>query len=104
MTPVMTSSQTLKPGSRRAALATTAALALLLAATANAQPASCPDTIDEASFASAEELRALNAKIASFGLRNPGSIEHNRMLDWLEREFRAIPGMKLRSDPYTLTR
>lgn len=104
MTRVTTLSQTSKPEHGWAALAMAAAMAVLLAAPAGAQPTSCPDTIDEAAFASAEELRALNAKIASFGLRNPGSIEHNRMLDWLEREFRAIPGMKLRSDSYTLTR
>lgn len=104
MTPVTIDSQTPKPGRRWAALATAAAFALLLATPARAQPTSCPDTIDETVFASAAELRALNAKIASFGLRNPGSIEHNRMLDWLEREFRAIPGMRLRSDYYSLTR
>mgnify|MGYP000549847590 CR=1 FL=1 len=87
-----------------AVFAMAAALALLLSASASAQPTSCPTTIDETSFASAAELRALNAKIASFGLRNPGSSEHNLMLNWLEREFRAIPGMKVRSDSYALTR
>lgn len=110
MTPVTTSSQTPMPGPRRAALtrmttlATLATCALLLAAPARAQPTSCPDTIDETAFASAQELRELTAKIASFGLRNPGGLEHNRMLDWLEHEFRAIPGVQVRSDWYTLTR
>jgi hypothetical protein len=104
MTPTTTIRKTAKPGGRAALRATTAALALLVAATASAQPTSCPSTIDETTFASADELRALTSKIASFGLRNPGSTEHNRMLDWLEREFRAIPGMQLRIDPYSLTR
>ena len=104
MTPMTTLPLTPKLGERLAVLATAAALVLVLSASASALTVSCPDTIDETAFASAAELRELNAKIASFGLRNPGSIEHNRMLDWLEREFRAIPGMKLRSDYYTLTR
>ncbi|HEY8517417.1 MAG TPA: hypothetical protein VIS07_18045 [Candidatus Binatia bacterium] len=89
-----------------ALLAAAALVAPLVAlpTSAGAQPTSCPTTIEEARFASAEELRALNAKIASFGLRNPGSAEHDRMLEWLVRELRAIPGMKVRSDFYTLTR
>src|SRR5690606_17059764 len=98
-----------RPAPRGAAVALLAAAALVaplvaLPTSAGAQPTSCPTTIEEARFASAEELRALNAKIASFGLRNPGSAEHDRMLEWLVRELRAIPGMKVRSDFYTLTR
>lgn len=93
------------PTSRATAVARALLLATIATATtASAQPTSCPTTIDETAFASADELRELNAKIASFGLRNPGSVEHNRMLDWLENELRAIPGMRLRSDWYTLNR
>ena len=104
MTPMTTIPLAPKLGQRLAVLATAAALVSVFSTSASALTVSCPETIDETAFASAAELRELNAKIASFGLRNPGSIEHNRMLDWLEREFRAIPGMKLRSDYYTLTR
>jgi len=104
MTPTTTISRSSRLGACIAVLATSAAVALSLPASASAQPTVCPTTIDETAFASAAELRALNARIASFGLRNPGSSEHNQMLDWLEREFRAIPGMRLRSDWYTLTR
>src|SRR5262245_8884723 len=99
MTPATTVAQAIKLAPRGFTLAMTATLALLLATSAGAQPTSCPTTIDETAFASADELRALNTKIASFGLRNPGSVEHNRMLDWLERELRAIPGVEERSEP-----
>lgn len=64
----------------------------------------CSDTVDARAFASAGELRALTAKLVSFGLRSPGSTEHRRELAWLERELRAIPGMKVRSDAYTIDR
>ena len=101
----MTPKTTIPKRAKRVSVLATAVLALFLlslSAGAGAQP--CPTTIDETEFASADELRALNAKIASFGLRNPGSTEHDRMLDWLESELRSIPGMKLRSDWYDLTR
>jgi hypothetical protein len=104
MTPPINSPRTAKRGGHAAVLAMSAALGLLVSTSASAQPTSCPSTIDETTFASADQLRALTAKIAGFGLRNPGGAEHNRMLDWLEREFRAIPGMQVRSDAYTLTR
>ena len=50
------------------------------------------------------ELRTKTAKLAGFGLRSPGSTQHQKELAWLERELRAIPGMKVRSDPYTIDR
>lgn len=104
MTPTTTSSWAAKRAAYLAVIATAAAFATFVPGSASAQPTTCPTTIDETAFASADELRALNTKIASFGLRNPGGVEHSRMLDWLEREFRAIPGMQVRSDAYTLTR
>ncbi len=64
----------------------------------------CSATVDDGAFASAAELRALSAELAGFGLRSPGSTQHRRELAWLERELRAIPGMKVRSDPYTIDR
>ena len=69
-----------------------------------AMAATCSSTVDAKAFASARELRALTAKLAGFGLRSPGSTEHQRELAWLERELRAIPGMKVRSDTYTIDR
>jgi hypothetical protein len=64
----------------------------------------CPATVDASAFASTKELRALTAELAAFGLRSPASTQHRRELAWLERELRAIPGMKVRSDPYPIDR
>ncbi len=61
-------------------------------------------TIDAATFASAAELRNLVAKLVSFGLRSPGSTAHNHAIAFLERQLRAIPGLRIRSDYYTLDR
>jgi hypothetical protein len=70
----------------------------------DAAPRACSTTIEARSFAGPRELRRLTAKIAGFGLRNPGSPEHDRMLTWLERELRAVPGMRVRSPSYRLNR
>jgi hypothetical protein len=66
--------------------------------------ASCSTAVRAKSFASAAQLRRLNAKIASFGLRTPASRSHDRELAWLAREFRRIPGMSVRSDFYSINR
>src|SRR4051812_25929025 len=77
-------------------------------ATAQAAPVeaagACSTTVDAAKFASARELRALTTKLAAFGLRSPGSTQHQRELAWLERELRAIPGVQVHSDPYQIDR
>jgi hypothetical protein len=64
----------------------------------------CPTTVDPAKFATASEMRALTARLAAFGLRSPASPQHRRELAWLEHELRAVPGMKVRSDPYPIDR
>lgn len=65
---------------------------------------SCPTSVNANAFADASEFRRLSAKLTSFGLRSPGSAEHNRALAWIEREMRAIRGMRIRSDYYTINR
>lgn len=77
---------------------------LTLTTSAAEAAAGCSTTVDAGAFASAGELRALTAKLAGFGLRSPASTQHRRELAWLERELRAIPGMKVRSDSYTIDR
>lgn len=96
----------------RAILCPVAALSLgvaFLSSPASAAPVamadpSCPTTIDESAFASSQELRDLTAKIAGFGLRNPGSSEHDQMIDWVQQELSAIPGMQVQTQTKTLTR
>jgi hypothetical protein len=61
-------------------------------------------TIDATKFASAAELRNLVAKLVSLGLRSPGSTAHNHAIAFLENQLRAIPGLKIHSDYYTIDR
>jgi len=64
----------------------------------------CSSTVHAPAFAPTREFRALTAKLARFGLRSPGSTQHQKELAWLERALRAIPGMKVHSDPYEIAR
>ena len=64
----------------------------------------CPTTIDAERFASASELRALNATVAGFGLRSTASPAHRRLVDWLERRVTRLPGMTVRSERYEIQR
>ena len=94
----------------RALTAAALTAAAVIAVATSDSPASsaprptCGPTVNAAAFASAKELRRLDAKLAGFGLRSPGSAAHNRELAWLERELRAIPGMRVRSDYYEISR
>jgi hypothetical protein len=109
-TPRHPQTRSLRPASAALAVAGASLLtAVALGAGSAASPAgsaaaSCPTTVRAKSFASARQLRALNAKIASFGLRSPGSRSHRLELAWLARELRRMPGMKLRSDAYAIRR
>lgn len=92
-------------GACLAAAAATGAVLLAPAPVADAATRpGCTPTIDAGAFASAAKLRRLDAKLTSYGLRAPGSDAHNRVIAWLERELDAIPGMKVRSDHYTISR
>jgi hypothetical protein len=64
----------------------------------------CSATVDATAFTTTREFRALTATLAAFGLRSPGSTQHQKELAWLEHQLRAIPGMKVRSDPYEIDR
>lgn len=74
------------------------------AATPATSATSCPDVIDAVEFAGPERLHALNAKVASFGLRTTASAAEQETIDWLEREMLAIPGVTTRSDRYSIDR
>ncbi|WP_144065237.1 hypothetical protein [Lentzea albidocapillata] len=66
--------------------------------------AGCSPTVDERSFATAPELRALNATVAGFGVRATGSPSHNRLISWLERRVDRLPGVSVRSEPFAIQR
>lgn len=79
----------------RTGIALLTALATLCAGTAAQAAASCPDRVSPSDFASAATLRKLNAQEWSYGPRPTGSPAQRKMVDWLERELRTIPGLRL---------
>src|SRR5262245_12157125 len=89
-------------------LATALPMMLLTTALpAVARPASageCATVVDERVFATEADLRQLNATIAGFGLRTTASPAHRRMVDWLERQARRIPGVTTTSEWFGIRR
>lgn len=77
------------------------ALQLTTPATASTD---CSPTVDDRTFASAAQLRALNATVAGFGVRATGSPNHERLISWLERRADRLPGVSVRSEPFRITR
>ena len=65
---------------------------------------SCPSVVNARSFASAKQLRKLVRHENRFGERFLASSAHNRTIDWIKDEVRAIKGFKVRSDPYKVWR
>lgn len=87
---------------RRAAPAVavlTGALVLLLALAPASRAAQCPDIISPAQFAGKTQLHRMVAKFNSFGPRMVGSASHNKAINWLEQQSRAI-GLKTHSRYY----
>lgn len=70
----------------------------------SAQGRSCPTTADQRAFASAAQLRRLVRRENRFGERFLASAAHNRTVDWIEDEVRAIDGFRVRSDPFRVWR
>lgn len=85
------------------------ARALYVAATLAVFPAAaaaqgtCPTTVDDAQFAASADFEQMVKKLNSFGLRTPGSPEHEAMLRVLESELKAIPGLNVANQNYELT-
>ncbi|MCB0861903.1 MAG: hypothetical protein KDB66_01675 [Solirubrobacterales bacterium] len=63
----------------------------------------CPAVTNASQFTAAARLRSMTVKFNSFGPRNLGSNSHNRAINWLESQARAI-GFRISSGrfrPYT---
>jgi hypothetical protein len=80
------------------------ALGLLLLAPAAASAAGCPSTASPAKLASVDTLRGWNRAIDDFGVRTTGNRNHVRYVDWLERRFDSVPGVRVHSLPYRFHR
>ncbi len=72
--------------------------------TAASASVTCPTTVDADQFTSAEELRDLLATFNGFGLRSPGSDQHEASLDWLAGELAKVPEMKVEWQRFTIDR
>ncbi len=60
--------------------------------------------IDEKSFATAEELLAINQHIGGAGLRGTASARQNALIDWLDGQLRQVPGLELSYNSFNLTK
>lgn len=60
--------------------------------------------VDEMSFATAEELFAINQHIGGSGLRGTASARQNVLIDWLDGQLRQVPGLDLSYSSFNLTR
>jgi hypothetical protein len=87
---------------RSASLAIAIAACVLLPATAAGAP--CPRIADPGAIAGGGALERWNRALDGFGVRDTGSRNHVRYVDWLERRFDAIPGVRVGSLRYRFNR
>ncbi|WP_394828290.1 hypothetical protein [Pendulispora albinea] len=64
----------------------------------------CERAVNPSSFASADELWALEEKLDSYGVRATGNAQHAAYVDWLESQLALLPGARLRSVSYPMVR
>lgn len=64
----------------------------------------CPQRIDEAAFASEEQLAEWNRVMADLGPRPTGSPAHEAFVSWLEGELAEIEGLDVTADTYEIDR
>ena len=90
-------------GHRWWALIVAASIACVASGASTAVPAgaqtACPSTVDAATFARAEELRALNKVMADLGPRPTASPAQLSYIESIESSLAAIPGLTLSAIP-----
>ena len=64
----------------------------------------CETAVNPASFATADELWALEEKLDSYGVRATASSSHQAYLAWLESQLQAIPGVQMKVIEYPIQR
>ena len=69
---------------------------------ARAAATPCPTRLDPTTLVSAATLHGLNAREWSYGPRPTGSPAHRRMVAWLERELRRVPGLHVTGQGYRI--
>ncbi len=86
------------------ALSLVATMVLCLASATAARAGQCPTTIDDATFVSEAELRALTAEMAGFGFRSTASKSNEQFIKWIKRQLRRIDGMEIGTERIKLRR
>lgn len=61
-------------------------------------------TIEETTFPSNGEIGRILERIGGARPRTTGSEVHNNLIDWLEQELSALPGLEIHSDEYEILR
>jgi hypothetical protein len=88
---------------RSAVLAVALALVGVAVPTA-ADARGCPRSVVADDFASVATLRQLNRVEWRYGVRATGNANHRHFIDWLERQMKAIRGVRTRSVSYRIRR
>src|SRR3954453_6769019 len=66
--------------------------------------ADCPVAPAPGALPDAAGLRAMNAFLGPLGARPTGSPQQTAYIDWIRRQVRAIPGVKLTEQDFTIDR
>jgi hypothetical protein len=87
----------------RSQFAVAVACLIALAAPAAAQ-AACPTAPDPSALPDATGLYRMNAFLGPLGARPTGSPQQAAYIDWIRRQVRAIPGVRLTEQSFTIDR
>lgn len=66
------------------------------------EPQSVATSVDADQFTSSNEIRQIVESICEEGLRLPGSPRHLKVVDYIERQLRSIPGLQLNKSDFEL--
>src|SRR3954453_325140 len=80
------------------------AIAAVVALCGTARAADCPTAPDPAKLPDAAGLKKMNAFLGPLGARPTGSPEQQVYIDWIRRELRGIPGVKVSEVGYPINR
>src|SRR3954462_15522069 len=77
---------------------------LLALAGPGAARAACPTAPPAGALPDAAGLRSMNAFLGPLGARPTGSPQQRAYIDWIRHQVRAIPGVKLSEQNFTIDR
>jgi hypothetical protein len=87
----------------RSALAI-ALMAVALSSPSAASAAGCPVAPDPSALPGSSALRDMNSVVARLGDRPTGSAAQNAYIDWIRTQMRAVPGVQMSEQDFTINR